>query len=280
MKLIPEAVRELCLWPPETEEVISHGCSSFKVRRKIFGYYLVNHHGDGRVALWLNTGQDLQRACVEDDPEIFFVPPYVGPRGWLGVSLDRGLSWNRVGDLVRAAYEKTAPPALGRTLGRTPRIRPPAGRLAADVVDPLKSTAGKALLELMREACASLPQVREGVRFGFPAWQAGQRTFAMARCAGRRLTATFWVGVERQLLLTADERYRIPPYLGHKGWIDLDVTSGCERDEIAALALQSYRHFAAKRMLRSLPPDPGSVIGARQPRKDKAPVHGRSVAIK
>jgi hypothetical protein len=52
--------------------------------------------------------------------------------------------------------------------------------------------------------------------------------------------------------LTADERFRIPPYFGHNGWIALDVSRHGDRGEIAALAQQSYRHFALKRMLKEL----------------------------
>jgi hypothetical protein len=75
----------------------------------------------------------------------------------------------------------------------------------------------------------------------------------MARYAGTRLTLSFWVGVDQQGLLTADPRYEIPAYFGHNGWIALDVASDCDWREIEGLALQSYRHFALKRMLQSLP---------------------------
>jgi hypothetical protein len=77
----------------------------------------------------------------------------------------------------------------------------------------------------------------------------------MARHDGELLTLCFWVGADRQNLLTADERFRIPPYFGHNGWISLDVSKHGDRREIAALAGESYRHFALKRMLRKLPPD-------------------------
>jgi hypothetical protein len=68
-----------------------------------------------------------------------------------------------------------------------------------------------------------------------------------------------WVGAAQQNLLTADPRFSIPPYFGHRGWIALDLSEHSDRAEIAALALQSYRHFALKRMLLMLEPQ-------RQPR--------------
>jgi predicted DNA-binding protein (MmcQ/YjbR family) len=108
------------------------------------------------------------------------------------------------------------------------------------------------VLKLMREICLALPQTREGAQFGHPVWQAGARSFASARYDGERLAVCFWVGAERQSLLTQDPRYRIAPYIGHNGWIALDVSEDCDWREIEDLALQSYRHFALKRMLLKL----------------------------
>src|ERR1700679_1338890 len=111
---------EDCLWLPEAEEFVSHGSPNFRVRSKTFATYAVNHHGDGRVALWLNAPPGSQEVHVGAEPEHFFVPPYVGPRGWLGVILDRGIAWKRVAALVREAYEKAAPEELRGRIGNTP----------------------------------------------------------------------------------------------------------------------------------------------------------------
>jgi hypothetical protein len=74
-----------------------------------------------------------------------------------------------------------------------------------------------------------------------------------ARRDDRGFCLGFWVGVERQQLMTIDVRFRIPPYMGHNGWIALDATEHCDAGEVAVLATQSYRHFALQRMLRNLP---------------------------
>jgi hypothetical protein len=74
----------------------------------------------------------------------------------------------------------------------------------------------------------------------------------LVRHDGKRLTLCFWAGVDQQGLLTADSRYHVPPYMGHNGWIALDVSKNCDWNEIAALLTQSYRHFALKRMLLQL----------------------------
>jgi predicted DNA-binding protein (MmcQ/YjbR family) len=247
-----EAVRDACLWLPEAEEFVSHGSPNFRVRGKTFATYVVNHHGDGRVALWLTAPLGSQEQHVRADPENFFVPPYVGPRGWLGVILDRGIPWQQVAELIREGYEKVAPPMLRARVGKTPKLKGPAKALSASQIDPFKSARARTVLGKLRAICLKFPETGEGSQFGHPTWRAGKKTFAIARYSDARLTLCFWVGVERQGLLTADPRFEIPPYFGHNGWIALDVTKQGDWNEIQALALQSYRHFALKRMLQEL----------------------------
>ena len=62
----------------------------------------------------------------------------------------------------------------------------------------------------------------------------------------------FWVGPELQATLSDDPRFSIPGYIGHRGWIDLDVEDRIDWDEVRQLLLGSYRHFALKRMLTAL----------------------------
>jgi predicted DNA-binding protein (MmcQ/YjbR family) len=253
-KDISKAVREVCLWFPETQEVISHGSPDFRVRGKTFATYVINHHGDGRIALWLNAPGGAQELYTKAEPKHFFVPPYVGPRGWLGVHLDKGISWKRVAKLVREAYEKVAPPALSARLGKTIEIEPPTQTVSATQFDPLQSKRGQSVLKVMRRICLALPETSEQKQFGSPVWRAGKKTFASAYCyRDNKLQVSFWVGVDRQGLLAADQRYEIPPYMGHNGWIALNVSEHLDEDEVRELALYSYRHFALRRMLNALP---------------------------
>ena len=251
-KDINQAVREVCLSLPEAEELLSHGSPNFRVRGKTFATYVINHHGDGRVALWLNAPAGAQDHYVDAEPRHFFVPPYVGPRGWLGVNLDKGISWKRVATLVREAYEKVAPGSLIGAIGETIQIKPPRATLTRSQLEPLQAPRAQRVLEALRKICLAWPETSEGKQFGSPVWYAGRRTFACAYHTDEKLKLSFWVGVARQSLLTNDKRFQIPPYMGHNGWIALDVTKACNRDEIRALALDSYRHFALKRMLAKL----------------------------
>jgi hypothetical protein len=107
------AVRELCLALPETSERLSHGEPTFFVREKrSFATVWDSHHGDGRFALICAASTGMQSALVEADPERFYVPPYVGHRGWIGVRLDRGFDRKEIAGIVEDAYAEVAPPTL------------------------------------------------------------------------------------------------------------------------------------------------------------------------
>lgn len=253
-KGITDAVREICLSFPEAAEVISHGMPDFRVGGKTFATYVINHHGDGRVALWLNAPAGAQHQHVSSEPKHFFVPPYVGPRGWLGVNLDKGISWKTVARLVREAYEKVAPPRLAKAIGKTIEIRPPTEKMKPGEFDPLQSKRAREVLAKLRPICLALPETSEGQQFGSPVWRAGKKVFAQAWChrGDGRLQLGFWVGVDQQALLLRDRNFSIPPYMGHNGWIALNVSKTANWKEIRSLALFSYRHFALRRMLAVL----------------------------
>jgi hypothetical protein len=106
-------IRVICLALPEVSERLSHGAPTFFVREKrAFVMVLTDFHGDGRFALWCAAPEGMQQMLVEADQERFFVPPYVGHRGWLGVRLDRGLHWDELAGIVEDAYAEVAPRKL------------------------------------------------------------------------------------------------------------------------------------------------------------------------
>jgi len=104
-----ERVRELCLSLPDVSERPSHGRPAFFIRgKRSFVMCMNDHHGDGRLALWLAAPEGIQQALTEGEPEHYFVPPYVGHRGWVGVRLDRDLDWDQVAGAVEDAYDTVA----------------------------------------------------------------------------------------------------------------------------------------------------------------------------
>ncbi len=105
-------ISEICLQLPDavvTIEGREDEHAAFRVREKIFAYYLLHHHNDGRIAIWCKGQPGIQQSLVGSHPDRFFVPPYVGPKGWIGIRLDGvSIDWEEVEDLVEMSYRKTA----------------------------------------------------------------------------------------------------------------------------------------------------------------------------
>lgn len=105
-----QQLRDLCLALPETNERLSHDAPTWFIRdKKTFVTFVDHHHNDGRLAFWCAAPLGAQDVMVTSDPERFFVPPYVGHRGWLGIRLDRDLAWEEIADIVTDAYRMVAP---------------------------------------------------------------------------------------------------------------------------------------------------------------------------
>ena len=83
-----ERLRRLALALPEATEQEAWGAPTFRVRNKMFAMYVHNHHGDGRLAVWINAPIGVQEMLVGDGSGTYFVPPYMGPKGWIGVILE------------------------------------------------------------------------------------------------------------------------------------------------------------------------------------------------
>lgn len=247
---IPDAVRELCLSFPDAEEIESHGSPNFRARKgKIFAVFSLNHHGDGHVALWLNTPALEQSRLIASSKDIF-KPPYVGPSGWIGVELNRGFSWKRVAELMRMAYVNSSPAKLVAKLpAKMPAIAPPARRMTPEEIDRLKAPRALQAIAQMRKICLPLPEVSEGTSFGSITWRAGKKTFASVSDYGKGLAVSFWVGIERQGPLEMDPRLSIPPYLGHNGWMSMDLAKGASERELRDFVVESWRHFASRRAI-------------------------------
>ena len=251
-KDIGTAVREVCLSFPAAEEVLSRGSPDFRVEGKTFATYCVNHHGDGRVALWLHSPAGAQNLYTEMEPEYYFVPPYVGPKGWLGVELNTGLEWSTIAKRVREAYENVAPAGLSASIGDTINIVPPDIEMTPEQINPFLGARGQEVLTRLDSLCVALPETSQATAFGNPVWKAGKKTFVSTNYYTGRFSLQFWVGTEQQAMLTYDDRYSIPAYMGHNGWINLDVEDDADWREIENLLMSSYRHFALKRMLKAL----------------------------
>jgi hypothetical protein len=106
---ILERLRAICLRLPEAAETGGVGNPSFKVRDKIFA---MQHGHEGRTSCWVKAPAGVQGTLVGHDATRFFVPPYVGQHGWVGIWLDRDVDWEELADLVEESFRMTAPKRL------------------------------------------------------------------------------------------------------------------------------------------------------------------------
>jgi len=110
-------VRRLCLALPDAHEVEAWGEPTFRIRNKLFAMYAAagNHHGGGRPAVWCKAGPGNQELMIRADPDRYFSPPYVGPSGWVGIYLDRGVDWSEVKEVIADSYALVAAKARRTT---------------------------------------------------------------------------------------------------------------------------------------------------------------------
>lgn len=111
---------EICKALPESVvDAAGESHLAFRIRKRIFAYYLFDHHGDGIIAFTCKSSLSEQRRLVKDDPTSFFVPAYLGSRGWIAIRLDLDeVDWETVSELARRAYQETAPRKLAAVVDR------------------------------------------------------------------------------------------------------------------------------------------------------------------
>lgn len=115
-----EQLSKLCLSLPGAMVEQMHGHAAFKVGKKTFAYYLNDHHGDGIVSVCCKVLSGDNERLIDANPRKFYMPAYIGPRGWVALRLDRKtVDWREVAELVRGSYEQMAPKKLLQQLGST-----------------------------------------------------------------------------------------------------------------------------------------------------------------
>ena len=104
---------KICLALPEASCERSGSHATFRVRKKVFAYFLDNHHGDGIVSVCTKTRLGENFDLSKQNPARYYLPAYIGPRGWVGLRLDGGsIDWTEVAELVRSSYFAVAPKRL------------------------------------------------------------------------------------------------------------------------------------------------------------------------
>ncbi len=127
-------VRRICFSMPGTNEKLSHGEPTFFSPKRVFAMFAADHHSDGRIAVWLPAAPGVQADLIEESPDSYFRPPYVGTSGWVGVELSK-VDDDQLEALIREAFRfisaksaashssSASASALGKRVGRGRRKR-------------------------------------------------------------------------------------------------------------------------------------------------------------
>jgi hypothetical protein len=106
-------LRAICLAFPEAKEERMRRGPSYRVADKIFA--LERPRGDG-LALWCKVPAGSREFILAAEPARFFIPPYFGPKGWIGIGLDEGADWREIEAFAQRSYRLVAPKRLGELI--------------------------------------------------------------------------------------------------------------------------------------------------------------------
>jgi hypothetical protein len=110
---------KICLALPETTRERMGRHARFVVAKKTFAYFLDDHHGDGIVAVNCKVLPGDNKALIAANPDRFYMPAYIGPKGWAGLRLDVGIvDWEEVAELAAGSYLLVAPKRLAALAAR------------------------------------------------------------------------------------------------------------------------------------------------------------------
>jgi hypothetical protein len=260
-----EQVRAIALRFPETEEKLSHGAPSFHVRGKLYLQFIDHHQhpDDGRIAVWCKSTLEEQRRLVERHPARFFVPPYVGVRGWVGVNVDAAnADWIELSILVEDAWRSVAPPRVvrGEAVPRAVPPLPPSPRVTTD------AEVARIALERITAICSALPEVTRDRTSHHATFRVHKKVFAyfVDNHHGDGRIAVCVKGDKREhagIIAEDPKHYFLPAYTGGHGYVGIRLdTRRVDWKGVEQRVIQSYRNVAPKRLLAADPaPSPRRV---------------------
>jgi hypothetical protein len=268
-----ERVRTICLGFPAAEEKLSHGAPSYYVRGKMFLMFVDDHHGDGHVAVWCKSTMVEQRRLVASSPARFFVPPYVGVKGWVGVCIEpEHADWIELSMLVEEAWLSVAPPriARGEEVPSAPRRPPPSRRVTTDA-----NVARKALERLSR-ICLALPEAEREHESRHATFRVRRKVFAyfLDNHHGDGIVGVCVKGDKREharLVEREPDRFFRAAYIGPRGYLGIRLDTGdVDWTLVAERTNASYRATAPKALVERVGGNPRPMRAARSVRRSTA----------
>jgi hypothetical protein len=243
---ILDRVRDVCFAFAGADEKLSHGSPWFHVRGKMFLAFTDNHHGDGRTAVWIKATKEEQQRLVAGDPARYFVPPYVGVKGWVGVRLDQKPDYIDLAILVEAAWLSVAPPKYVRDPGAAPVVKR-GPRVPLVKTDPAVAAA---TLARVRAICETLPAAACEASPREATFRVKKKPFAYVldnyhRDGAVSVCTRIDLKEQARLVKADPKRYYSPQYFGPKGWLGIRVGQGkVDWKDIEARLRASYETMA------------------------------------
>jgi predicted DNA-binding protein (MmcQ/YjbR family) len=115
-----DRLRGICLALPGAYEKVAWSAPTFRVGERQFAMFADDHHGVGFAGVWLKAPEGAQEELVASDPKRFYVPPYVGKGGWVGVRIDGKTNWKLLAGLLEEAYRGAAAGQSAAKIARGP----------------------------------------------------------------------------------------------------------------------------------------------------------------
>jgi hypothetical protein len=249
-----ERVYRMALGFPGAEHKLSHGAPSFHVRGKMFLNFVDDHHGDGRVGVWCKATLADQKRLVAQNPQRFYVPPYVGVKGWVGVQLDQAnADWIELAILVEEAWTSVAPKSVTRGGAPVAKPAPP---------PPKRPTTDAKVAQQAREKltaiCLALPETSCERSGSHATYYVRKKVFAYFldnHHGDEMVAAAFKVpkGGNRKLAKADPKRFYLPQYMHGHGYVGMRLdTKKVEWSEVAELARESWLLSAPATLARTL----------------------------
>jgi hypothetical protein len=244
-----DRVRQICLGFPAAEEKLSHGSPAFHVRGKMFLTFVDDHHGDGRIAVWCKSTLEEQHRLVASNPARFYVPPYVGVGGWVGVRVDGpDPDWIDLSMLVEEAWRSVAPPkiARGEALPPAKPIPPPPARVTTD------AKIAREALDRFSTLCLALPGAERELEGRHATFRVKKKVFAyfLDNHHGDGIVAACVKGDKRanaKLVAAEPKRFFSPAYIGPRGYLGVRLDAKkVDWKDLGARLQASYASVAPK----------------------------------
>ncbi len=236
-------VRQVCFDFPGTEEKLSHGAPFFHVRGKGFASFASGHHNDGRVAVWCKSTLDEQKRLVRTNPAVYFVPPYVGVKGWVGVRLDGDdPDYEALAIVVEEAWRSVVPKKL-----ESAAAKPPPDESPLPTTDP---DVSREALEKITAICEALPGTVTERAPGDVTFRVKKRPYVYFLDNHHRDgKIAVCVRLPRdecdELIAKHPSRYYLPAYIGARGWLAVRVdTAKVPWNTISRRITASYESVA------------------------------------